>query len=305
MKVLKNTEGNKKPYHNKHNNDKKDSHKKVLSKPKLNKYKEFLATPLDVLNNTGKDLSKFIKVASKIALQPSPISITSKKFEIFVQTLNTPLNRRIALVLPIIMFRLSALVIRNKDIFLKIFQVWDMTSKHQDVLEQINWDQKSFISKIMVFLHDYMKFIFKNSILGIAELILVTGIILEDIPRIFSNKDYIKLEDISSLELAKHLAKNSKDIAVIYETPAKKAEEKKRLEEAKEASESLSNRIRELRYELDVATTELSKQNNSTVKYPISKTDVNLFDKNNIGYKLYTLNKKSASKPVLGKSPSK
>ena len=206
-----------------------------------NKYKTFLDKPIQILDDAHTDVNSLIRLSKKTQKLTSPLTVKATKFDKFVKTISNPVNKKLLLAIPIILFRLSTLLIRNKDIFHTIFKSWHSTWNPDDPAEANTWGELPLISKISKIFTDYFNLLFKkSSVLGIAEIIILTGIILDDIPRILVNNDYIKLEDLAVTELAKQLARTTKEVHVVYEAPLKEAERAKEKKDAEDRQKNLN-----------------------------------------------------------------
>ena len=206
--------------------------------PPINKYKELLQAPLQVLVRSKKDLTSYLQIARTASLVKSPINIRAEKFNDFVGKINTSYNRSFALALPIILFRMSTLFLKHKDIFIRVLRSLDTTKETDE------WSNLSFISKLLRVSKDYLNIISKTSIVfGIAEIIVLLSIVLDDLPRILVNKDYLNLEDLALPQLFRQLAQNTSQIEkVIVDVPAND----KKIKLAKEDAKNLTDKITEL-----------------------------------------------------------
>lgn len=192
-----------------------------------NKYKDFLDNPLKHVEQQDQAVVSLIKLNKSIEKIVVPVKLESTKFNKFIENLNNVHTRRIAKMLPIIMYRLLELVIKNRNTFQTIRNVFYNTPLLEDY--SAVWNSYSFVKKIHVIISEYMKIIYKHStFLGIAELIILGGIVLDDIPSILYSGDYTNLEDISVIPLAKQLAKKTNDVGAIYLAPITKLEQDQR-----------------------------------------------------------------------------
>jgi len=213
---------------------------------KVNKYNVFLENPLKELEDEKNKLESLLELQQSIKKIKSPIRIESKKFDNYIKKLDDKHTKKIAIALPIIIYRLSTLIIKQKDTFGTIFKVF-----HNTVSDTKDWDKMSYTSKVVQILYDYMKLLYeKGTIFGFAEIIILAGIVLDDIPMIIMNNDYIDLKDLAIFQLTKKLAKNVKDLTIVYEAPLKEMEKKKEAKQEKEFKAELNTNIQNLQYSI-------------------------------------------------------
>lgn len=228
--------------HAKNPNYKGKNYKTPEKKVYVNKIKELLENPLKDINDNDKKVQSLIKVTKTLEKIKTPVKIESKKFNDFIKRIDNQAYKKILIAIPIIIYRLASLVVINASIFEVIFKAY------QGQISTNNWANLSLITKINRIIKDYMQLIFKKqSILGYAELILLAGIVVDDIPRILLNTDYENVQDIAALQLAKKLAETTKKIDKVYEKPIKEAENEKEKQIIHELGEDIKN----LKYKLD------------------------------------------------------
>jgi hypothetical protein len=205
---------------------------------KVNKYFEIITNPLKSLNEERKKIASFLKIEKVIQTVSAPITVQSNKFDAFLKTINNPANRALAIAIPIILVRLSTLIIQNRSLFK------DMFSSFSNTTTSANWANSSFYSKIYIILGDYMLSLWKSSgVLGVADLILLAGLLLDDIPKIIKNKDYINVPDINAFKLSQELAKNTKDVAIMYQAPEKEKKDRQVIKTLNENMGKLINKL--------------------------------------------------------------
>jgi hypothetical protein len=213
---------------------------------KVNKYNVFLENPLKELEDEKKKLESLLELQKSIQKIKSPIRVESKKFDNFIKKMDDKHTKKIAIALPIIIYRLSTLIIKEKDTFGRIFKVF-----HNTVSSTKDWDKMSFTSKVVQIIYDYMKLMTEKwTIFGFAELIILAGIVLDDIPMIIMNNDYIDLKDLAIFQLTKKLAKNAKDITVVYDAPLKEMEKKKEANAETELKKELKSELVKVKHAL-------------------------------------------------------
>ena len=176
----------------------------------INKLNEILKEPLKVIKDENKKIKSIIKLEQQLIKIPSITKIESNKFKKFIQNINVPQYKSLAIILPIILYRLSSLLIANKNVYLSFLEVF---KDNTNALNLANWEKLSFISKIYTIIRDYMVLIFKNgTLLGYAETIILIDLISSEIPKIIFTNEYKNISDVPVLKLAKHLAQNTKTI---------------------------------------------------------------------------------------------
>ena len=119
---------------------------------KVNKYVVVLENPLKELEDEKKKLESLLELQKSIKKIKSPIRIESKKFDNFIKKMDDAHTKKIAIALPIIIYRLSTLIIKEKDTFGRIFKVF-----HNTVSGTKDWGKMTFTSKIVQIIYDYMK----------------------------------------------------------------------------------------------------------------------------------------------------
>lgn len=195
----------------------------------VNKLNEILKEPIKIIKDEDKKIKSIIKLEQQLIKIPSIVKVESNKFNNFIKNIKIPEYKNFAIILPIILFRLSSLLIANKSTYLGFLEVFrDNTS----ALKLNNWEKLSFISKVYTIIKDYMVLIFKNgSPLGYAETIILINLILDEIPKIILTKEYNNINEVPVLKLAKHLAQNTKTIKNIEQSQIDQEQTNKEIQE--------------------------------------------------------------------------
>lgn len=212
----------------------------------VNKYKEFLKSPLKQLEDREKEIKSLIKVNSIAKVIKSPIHPDTSKFTKWVKSLENPVSRKLLFVLPIILFRIASLIVKNQDIYKQVISIYDEAAGNLD------WKDRWLPSKIYKVMYDFFNFLYEKGVRSLPELIVITGIFIDDLPRIFTSKDYNELQDLSILELGKQAGRKVMQVQTIAET----ATEKKNNDlMQKESIRTLDETLTELRNTKDLLTT--------------------------------------------------
>lgn len=207
------------------------NYKTPVKKVYINTLNEILKEPLKVIKDENKKIKSIIKLEQQLIKIPSITKVESNKFKKFIQNINVPQYKSLAIILPIILYRLSSLLIANKNTYLGFLEVF---KDNTNALKLANWEQLSFISKIYTIIKDYMVLIFKNgTLLGYAETIILIDLITAEIPRIIFANEYKNISDVPVLKLAKHLAQNTKTINNIEQSQIAQEEMNKEIQEHK------------------------------------------------------------------------
>ena len=120
------------------------------------------------------------------------------------------------LVLPIILFRVSSLIVKNQDIFKQVVKVYDKAASN------LEWKDRYLPSKIYTVMADFFHLIKEKGVISIPEIIVILGLFLDDLPRIFTSKEYDNLEDLSIIELGKQTGRKMMQVQTISETTIQK-----------------------------------------------------------------------------------
>lgn len=239
----------------------------------VNKYKEFLKSPLKQLENREKEVQSLIKVNSIAKVIKSPIHPDTSKFTKWVKSLENPVSRKLLFVVPIILFRVASLIVKNQDIYKQVISVYD------EAAGDLDWKDRWLPSKIYKVMADFFNFLYEKGIKSLPELIVITGIFIDDLPRIFTSKDYNELQDLSILELGKQAGRKVMQVQTIAETAIEKKNNdliqqrfNRTLEDTKieientkdiiETSNILHKRSNQLREQLDQKLNNLNINNN-------------------------------------------
>lgn len=199
------------------------NYKSPVKKPNID---EILKEPLRSIKEEDKKIKTMIKLESQLIKLKTPIKVESTKFNKFIKVISSPQNRKLAFILPIILYRLSSLLLANKNVYINFMDVFEKNS------DRTEWGSMSLMSKMYVIISDYMKLIYKKSnVLGIAETIILLNIILDEIPRIILATKYDNIDELPVLKLAKHLAQNVKKIDDVMVNKEKQDEQDKKIQE--------------------------------------------------------------------------
>lgn len=197
----------------------------------VNKLNEILKEPIKNIKEEDNRIKSIIKLEQQIIKIKTPVKVESNKFKKFIANIKSPEYRKFAIILPIILYRLSALIIANKSVYLGFLEVFKYNT---NTLNLTNWENLSFISKIYTIIKDYMILIYKNgSLLGYAETIILINLILDEIPQILLTNQYNNINELPVIKLAKHLAQNTKTIVDIEQNQAKQDKNNEELKDNK------------------------------------------------------------------------
>jgi hypothetical protein len=255
VKTLKKSSLKKKPSkeqkpHPKNPNYFGKNYKSPEKKIYVNKVKEIMEEPLKQIKDDNKKVVSIIKLQKSLHKIPSPMKVESTKFKKFINSLDNIYYRKLVFVLPIILYRLSSLLIHNQGMFLKLMDVY---TKNMYTTQTQTWQQMSFISKYYKVIVDYMKIIFeKSSILGTAELIVFASLIVDEIPKILFSTDYKDAEQLAVLKIAKHLAQNVKKVDEIVDNKVNQQQKEDALKNTERALVSLVEKNAELTRRVDI-----------------------------------------------------
>lgn len=245
----------------------------VKYEKKENKYKEFVKSPLKQLEQREKEVESLIKVNSIAKVIKSPIHPQSDKFTKWVKSLDNPISRKMLLVVPIILFRVSSLIIKNQDIYKQVITVYDQGRS------KFKWQDMFLPSKIYQVMLDFFKYIHeKGYVMPISQLFVLIGIFVDDLPRIFTSKDYENLQDLGILEIAKQTARKVIQVQVIAENTLEKqkndviqkdfhqklADTKTQIENTKDLLETSNKIIEKLNTQFDKL--EITKSNENPIE---------------------------------------
>lgn len=230
----------------------------------INTLNEILKEPLKVIKDENKKIKSIIKLEQQLIKIPSITKVESNKFKKFIQNINVPQYKSLAIILPIILYRLSSLLIANKNVYLGFLEVF---KDNTNALNLANWEKLSFISKFYTIIRDYMVLIFKNgTLLGYAETIILIDLITAEIPKIIFTNEYKNISDVPVLKLAKHLAQNTKAI--------------NNIEQSQIAQEQMNDEIRENKMnmrQLIETNNEVTTNYNDILKKVETKFDKNAY----------------------------
>lgn len=202
----------------------------VEKKPFVNKYKEFLKEPLKQLEEEKNKIDSLINI-NKITSPIKPlVIIKSEKFDKWVKGIKNPFDKKLLVLLPVILIKLSQLVIMNKDLAKSISGMFIDSKKSADWKTWSDgtiwskWISWSPISNVYLLIKNFFKMIIEHGPIGVAEIIVLTTLFLDDIPKIFAKKDLENLKDINKMELTKQTMRKILDVNAIGVSVAKEKE---------------------------------------------------------------------------------